>query len=380
MGYRIDRKRLKTERLSKAKRVLSDQNLDAMLFTTWDNVRYVTDSRTVISAEWCSLLTAVLTREGEMGVFGPFREEHDYQSLQAEGAWSNFPLGGNAINPIKWARTYASLLRSFGKRSGRIGLDSMEFQILRHLQNELPKCVFVDGFGPMLEARAVKGKEEIKALAISAKIVDEGISAGINSIRSGVRENEIYAKSASAMIELGSEGEPFGQMLSSGTRSTDHIFPSSKKIRDGEFIMMDIGCFANGYAGDITRTSYVGHLDARSKEYYSSLHQSYSEGIKLIRAGKKTWMIDHEMRKILREFNCPVGKTGLGHGIGMRSIELPVLADREDSFESRLDTLKTGMVITLEPKTSRKGFGTIGLEDMILVNDNGSTLLTNSGY
>ncbi|MDA4130275.1 MAG: Xaa-Pro peptidase family protein [Thaumarchaeota archaeon] len=379
-----NQKKLREERLSKALHVLTLLDLDALLVTTWDNVRYITGARTVISPEWSSLLTAVLTRDGDVGLFGPFREGREEQeSLEKLGDWTIFPIGENSAIPEKWARTYSKLLKHFGKSRGKIGVDFMGFQIFQQLQRDLPGCEFVDSFRALLDERAVKTPEEIKALSNSARIVDEGMNAALNNLSAGRRENEVYAKAASKMIEMGSEGEPFYQMLSSGDRSTDHIFPSTKQIIPGEPVLIDMGCFVDGYAGDLARTGCYGPIDKKFRDLYSSFYEGYVDGIKLVAAGKKTSTIDREIRRILRESECPANPTSLGHGIGMRCIEFPSfnLVDEPNEIETNdSDILKPGMVITIEPKVTVQGIGTIGLEDMILIQEGGTKKLTGSPY
>jgi Xaa-Pro aminopeptidase len=65
---------------------------------------------------------------------------------------------------------------------------------------------------------------------------------------------------------------------------------------------------------------------------------------------------------------------GLGHGVGLRVHEPPMLNYAETG------TLLAGDVITIEPGIYRPGFGGCRLEDILIVTDDGAELLTAFPY
>jgi Xaa-Pro aminopeptidase len=60
----------------------------------------------------------------------------------------------------------------------------------------------------------------------------------------------------------------------------------------------------------------------------------------------------------------------LGHGVGLEVHEEPLIG------LSVADTLRAGDVIAVEPGTVRRGVGGAGVEDLLLVTDEGSERLT----
>ncbi len=295
------------------------------------------------------------------------------------GPWNAFPVIENSIIPKEWAEAYKAILLSSGIRSGRVGIDYMTFPIFQELEKNR-EYTFVHALKEILLARAVKSTEEIKVMKVAASVVDDGMRAALDAIKPGIRENEIYAEAISTMIKQGSEGEPFFQMLSSGPRSVQYTFPTNKKVNDGEPVIIDIGCYVNGYVGDCMRTGCAGHLSQKVKELYSSLYEAYMGGLNKAKPGVKTSQIDKETRRILKEHGYASAPIGYGHGVGLKCVELPWVTTEKESFETDLDVLKPGMIMTFEPRTARETIGMAGLEDMILITESGYEFLTKSPY
>jgi Xaa-Pro aminopeptidase len=148
-------------------------------------------------------------------------------------------------------------------------------------------------------------------------------------------------------------------------------------MRRGEVVVVDVGAEKDGYAADITRTLPVsGSFTAEQRRVYSVVLKAQEEVIAMIRPGARWAALEARARSVLaREGFSGKMVHGVSHHLGM---------DVHDV--GALDTLKTGMVITVEPgiyipendssySPGYRGFG-IRIEDDVLVGTEGPVVLS----
>jgi Xaa-Pro aminopeptidase len=123
----------------------------------------------------------------------------------------------------------------------------------------------------------------------------------------------------------------------------------------------------------MTRT-FSKNPNAKFKEIYRATRQAQKEGIKKVQSGTKAVECDAALRYVLREYGYEeyfVHSTG--HGIGLDVHEPPQISNKSN------DTLKNGMVVTVEPGIYIPGWGGVRIEDMVLVGKK-PEVLTNYPY
>ncbi len=354
---------------------MEELDLDAIIVTTFDNVRYVTDCRPYFAASYyVNTYAAILSRDASPIAQGPVLEGAPMGLARPVSGWEGYPMVPVPTIASRWVSMIVDLLEQNSIRAGRIGIDDISFITYLEFEKMSTRYTIIPIFNEMIRVRAIKNEEEIKLLRHAAKIVDIGAEAGLEAMKVGMKEREIVAQMSKAMYAAGSEAEPWASSLSSGSRALSSVFSSEKSLRDGELATFDIGCIYEGYLGDIARTGGVGNVDHESKVVYTAAYESLLAGTKEIRPGVLSSRIDEKIRETLSAAGCTVPALSTGHGIGVGAPEIPWITPKTSGLEDF--ELKAGMVLCLEPRTARDHVAAAGCEDMILVTDGGHEVLT----
>ncbi len=215
------------------------------------------------------------------------------------------------------------------------------------------KVRFVPIDGILSSIRAVKDKNEIKAMKKASKITKEAFYIVEDMIRPGITEKEIEIALVGYYLDQGDIA--FRPIVASGRNSMYiHSRPTRKKIKPRETVIIDMGASYNGYCSDFTRTFLVEpkvkQLDMVSKliDVWVELKEEVSIG-----------MTGEEIYNLAREKLGPLSKHwpyALGHGVGLDVHETPSLGPKGGE-------LLEGMVFTIEPGLHIPGIGGARFED-----------------
>jgi len=375
MTSAFDRERMHRFRLQRTDETMKKLNLDAVVVTTFDNVRYIADCRPYFSAVYyVNAYVVVLPRNGQPIIQGPVVEGAPMGLAPPVKGWQGYPMIPVPAIAPKWASMVSTILKDNKIESGRVGFDDISFMSYLEISRSLPRIEVVPAFNAMLDARAIKGLDEIALLRKAAQIVDIGARAGLDCIKPGVREREIVARMASAMYEAGSEAEPWATSLSSGERALSSVFASDRVLKDGDLAVFDLGSIYEGYLGDVARTGAAGNASREARAIYTAAYDALMAGTKGVRPGARSSEVDGKIRQALIDAKCNVSPLSTGHGIGTGAPEIPWITPREEGITDF--ELKEGMVLCLEPRTSKDGIAAAGCEDTMLVTESGHEVLT----
>jgi Xaa-Pro aminopeptidase len=371
--------RLRKGRLDRVASYVKQANLSGLLVNTWDNVRYITDTRAVVLIEWYVDGSYCLFNGRDLPIVMGYPSSTDLKSEFVDP--SPFPFFSPLVFPDRWADSIASLAKRLGMGRGRLGLDYLPYALQARLRERLPRVEFVPIFGDLLRLRSVKNAEEVKLLREAARIVDVGITRGLRSLKAGVSERGVYARIVEATMQAGADGLPFSSILSSGKNALKHDLVTDRRLRDGDLVPLDIGAIYLGYNGDAARTGLVGAGKAPrgARELYRDHRRAFSAGVERVMPGVLASEVDETVRGTLKEIGRAVYEHPTGHGIGLRGIEMPYIGPKKDLGEDDM-RLEPGMVLTLEPTSRKDRVGVVRMEDMILVTEGGHESLTKSEF
>lgn len=226
---------------------------------------------------------------------------------------------------------------------------------------------------PIEEQRLIKEGEEIKKLKKSQEINEETLKRVLKTLKSGITELEIAWKIKVIGHELGAEDISFEPIVAFGAHSaTPHHQNSATKLKSNEVVLIDMGMKFKGYCSDMTRTFLPKKPSAEQRKVYEEVLMAQEAAIRALKTGVKCSKLDEIARKSMGKLADHFGHS-LGHGIGLDVHEAPSLSAKSK------DTLKEGMVVTVEPGVYLPGKFGVRIEDMGRVGINGYENFTRFG-
>jgi Xaa-Pro aminopeptidase len=227
--------------------------------------------------------------------------------------------------------------------------------------------------GPVEALRAVKDARELATIRRAAEITSEAYRRLASEPFAGRREVDLAWRMHELFHQLGAEDDAFPTIVASGPNGAfPHAEPTERVVQEGDLVVVDAGASVGGYNADCTRTFACGEISAERRRAYEICLAAQEVGVAATRAGVLAREVDAAARDLIEasEFAGTFGH-GLGHGVGIEVHEAPHV--RADAGETRL---KAGNVVTIEPGIYVEGLGGVRIEDLVIVTDNGTEVLT----
>ncbi|CAM8897254.1 unnamed protein product [Rhodiola kirilowii] len=244
------------------------------------------------------------------------------------------------------------------------------------------------------ELRWIKSPAEIKLMRESASIACQALLHTMLLSRTCHQEAVLAAKVEYECRIRGAQRMAFNPVVGGGPNgSVIHYARNDQTIKDGDFVLMDIGCELHGYLSDLTRTwPPCGSFSSKKEELYKLILETNKESIKLCKPGtsiRKIHEYSVDMLKrgfkdlgIMKDYKSgynQLNPTAIGHYLGM---------DVHDCSAIPIDRpLEPGVVITIEPGVYIPSFFDcpegyrgirIRVEDEVLITETGYEVLTGS--
>ena len=374
-GYRTDA----------VKKVMREADVDAILVTGPENIRYATDLGLNSICEGMDWNTAIITREGEAYVFIHYVDQVIPDPMPTLPWIREFiPLPSwVSMNTEKevWTKTVAKKLQKLGVH--KVGMGALSFQLYDSLTQALPETRFKSVYMDLSDVRQIKHPEEVKLIRTSCEIASIAGAAGIRATVEGVTAFEVLSAIDQTMRSLGAVYLTHNVCILGGESSlTGGWFPRGKRLKDGSALVFDWGCYEKGgYGSDLCRTAFVGTPPKEVEKGYRVLMEAHLAGEAKAKPGVKVSEIDKVVNDYLRKSGYPTVPYSLGHGVGLRCCEQPVIFRPE--LMTIDATLQEGMVIALEPETKVESRGetvVLKVEDNYVVTSTGLEKLSTAGY
>jgi methionyl aminopeptidase len=213
----------------------------------------------------------------------------------------------------------------------------------------------------------LKTPAEIEIMAVASRVVAEVLEILVKEVRSGIStddldrlaEKEIRARGATPAFK-GYRNYP-KTLCASVNEQVVHGIPSSRKLKDGDIIGLDLGAIVAGFYGDSAVTVAVGKIPEQTARMVQVTEESLCLGIKEAVVGNRLTDISHAIQRHVESNGYSVVTEFVGHGIGRQLHEDPQVANYGKPGQGQ--RLQSGMVIAIEPMVNMGGSAVRVLED-----------------
>jgi Xaa-Pro aminopeptidase len=257
-----------------------------------------------------------------------------------------------------------------------------EKAVVDWLQLAAPQLKLKDIRSQIGAMRQVKSSGEIAFLKQAIAVSLDAQFEAMKLMRPGLYEYQVAAKMVEVHAWGGSEAEGYAPIVGAGPNSTAlHYDKLSRKIEDGDIVVLDVGAQYSGYSADITRTLPAnGKFTPRQREIYNIVLGAQNAALAALRPGMDMCRKgDKSVYKISYDYINSHGKDlhgkslgpyyihGLGHNIGLD------VHDPGDGCKA----LVPGQVITMEPGIyiPEENLG-VRIEDDVLITETGYKFLS----
>lgn len=345
-------------RISYLRDKISESNIDTLFISNKDNIRYYSGFTGTFAFLLISKEKSIIITDSRYTLRAE-EESPDYEIYQLKS-------GDN------WIENSTNITKT--KIIGYEG-DHVSVNLLNQLKKRAEKINEWKDFSEKITlGRIIKSEEEVRILQETINISDSAFNTVSKKINIGMTEKDVAWEMEKEMRELGAESPSFDTIVASGINgSKPHHSPTDKLINNNEAITIDMGAKYKGYCSDLTRTIFIGGPDEKFKKIYTTVLRAQLISMETAQPE----MTGEEIDKIARDIIAAEGYGeyfghSLGHGVGIEIHENPGVGPNSKN------SIKPGMVYTIEPGIYIENWGGIRIEDMVIMTESGNNLISHA--
>lgn len=268
------------------------------------------------------------------------------------------------------------------------GLTHAMYETLREYLAGTPYAHRLASAEPVISAlRGRKTPTELARIRKAIEITDEIYRKTFDFVKVGMTEIEIgeYMQSLAREYGVGfawpAENCP---AVNSGPDSPiGHNGPTEIKVEPGHLLHFDFGVRHEEYCSDIQRVAYVlrdGETEAPAEVQrgFITIRTAIEKSRQAMQPGVTGNSIDVISREIVTDTGYPEYPHALGHQLGRVAHDGGALLGPlwEKYGESPNQKLEVGQVFTIEPSLAVANYGMMGIEEDVVITENGAEYFT----
>ena len=391
--------------LERAKAVMAEQGLDALVATSPENVTYATGfANWTLYAFRDMEVYGIIPRAGPVTLVAPIAAADYLAQVQVDAprlyVYGSYHIAQSPGAALSGAEANLAAIREQAGRhatgtaalaqaltdleiGGHLGVDERGTPPARwrSLVAAFPRVTLAEAHDLFRMVRLIKTDEEIARLRTAAQAVEQGMLAAFRRAAAGVTEAELESTFRETVVSLGVMPGHFE--TTAGTRSAGG-FPASAdyRIRQGDIVRSDSGGRYLGYWADTGRTAVVGTPPGKLARYHEALQAGITTLLGMIKPGVSVAELYGAALEAVRSAGIPAyQRHHVGHSIGLEFYEAPLLVDGVPEGGRRHAAgagtcLEPGMVINIELPYYELGLGGLQIEDTLVIRPGGYELLT----
>jgi Xaa-Pro dipeptidase len=364
-------------RIERARRLLTDAKLDAVLLSGGTSLVYFANIR------WGGgerLLACLIPKTGEPLFVCPAFEEDRLREQIEHG-----PFDPRHVDVRTWQEDQspytlvAQALSDRGLSTGRLGVEeTTKFVWADSIAAAAPQLKVVSGTEVIAGCRMIKDAHELELMQLASTATLTVYAAVHEALRPGMTQVDVERLIGMAYRQVGFQGEASVQV--GEYTALPHGSPAPQTIREGTMVMIDDGCTVEGYQSDMTRTFVLGKATDAMRRVFDTVKRAQAAALAAARPGVALAAIDAAARQVVTEAGYGPGYTHfshrLGHGLGMDMHEWPYLVANNMFGWDRALAARPGMVFSNEPGIYLHGQFGVRLEDDMYITADGAKLFT----
>lgn len=400
---------------SRAEKILDREKLDGLVVASPINFYYVSGYwglyNTPLGFDGCYFSVLPKDNSNEPGMvlpalevrrletFGkPWIDNMFLYSSKGDGEFfdENFPKGQDyqgwpvdpnaALNPLeeKWKSIIKEFANSYSENSIQAliraikgaGLDHKkvlidDLRIEKWLSEDSSinvECIF----RPELfnEIRMVKTQNEIEIMREAAIINEESMLAAIDYMSEGVTWKELENFYMAEMARRGGRGV---YMMCGVGELPNGI------CKTGEPIMFDALGQYNRYHGDFGRCAVIGQPSQLHIERHQAILEGWEKAKEFLKPGSTYDQISEEVGNYIRSLGFQSFRNPIVHGLGLEHTDDPKIIGTQPGVKIS-QHLEKGMVINIDMPFTEIGWGSVHMEDTILITTDGFERLSSADF
>ncbi|CAH0530070.1 M24 family metallopeptidase [Vibrio hippocampi] len=363
-------------RLATLRELLAEKQLDAVVFTSIQNINYYSD---FLYTSFGRPYALVVTQDRSVTISANIDAGQPYRRS----------IGDNLVYTDWKQDNYYRAIKNVlpNPKTVAIEADHLTLMAKQKFADLYPQARFYDISGDVMTKRMVKSSEEIELIKHGARIADIGGAACVKAIKENVPEFEVAIAANNAMTRAIAETFPHIELRDTWTWfqsgiNTDgaHNPLTTRRLQSGDILSLNCFPMIAGYYTALERTLFLNHCDDEQLKIWQINCEVHRKGLELIKPGAKCCDIAAELNEIYRGYGLLDYRTfGYGHSFGV----LSHYYGREAGLELREDietVLQPGMVVSMEPMLMipdhLTGAGGYREHDILVVNEQGSENIT----